>query len=171
LTRTGCMKLCRLRVASPCATAVTSSGMERRMDDLQSSNAVEGCAPVQKAHLDPVTQLSHIHRQGHATGKSNAACCNSVERRSALTSKSLCYDQPCHSCNGIKEHATCTIYSTLFQDYNGIAGAQPSNSSFSRTLTIYLHSREPQLGCSFATWMHSMQSSCKFWTSSATQQG
>jgi len=68
-----------LRVASPCATAVTSSGMERRMDDLQSSKAVEGCAPVQTAHSDPVTQLSHIHCQGQATGKNNPASCNGME--------------------------------------------------------------------------------------------
>ena len=91
------MKLCRLRVASPCATAVTSSGMERRMDDLQSSNAVEGCAPVQTAQSDPVTQLSHFHSQGHATGKSNTACCNSMERRSALTQKPV-YNQASHNC-------------------------------------------------------------------------
>jgi len=118
------------------------------MDDLQSSNAVEGCAPVQTAQSDPVTQLSHIHCQGHAAGKSNAACCTSMERRSALTSKPF-HDQACHNCNG--HQRTCNIYSTLFQDYNGIAGAQPLNSSFSCTLTIYLHPRKPQLGCSSAT--------------------
>ena len=159
------MKFCKLRVASPCATAATSSGMLRRMPTLQSNNAAEGCAPVYHNKVSPAKQVAE-GKQGHEpvwwpSNKENASNDSSARLNSQMAvnkrdseldeaakempANGLCgqnlhaqnWQQAMHWCQA-DLRVEC-MHSTCFQQHTSIARPQPLNSSCTCLGLISLH--------------------------------